>query len=206
MKQYRQPPVGRERREGGTAFCQLLGDFIAQQTAEPRRDSGQFRSRLRRDWLPPQKIVEPRDEFRRGGKLRSRLLDVAFKLNDRSDEFAVLPEAETIAISVQQVGERLQPLPLLFVLPFVLAWVGPFAGGLDFDIADERFSQRDGVVGPRLEVRKRRFSDGDQPVSFEAADLGQVGEEAFERGAELILGFARGAGVREFGFGFVAKS
>jgi len=173
------PPIGGQCSEGRALLGQLFGDFITQQAAEPRRDPGKLRGRLWRNRFPAKKIIEPRDEFGRGGEFRSRRFDIALQLYDGADEFAVLPKAKRVAVGVQQVGERLQLLLLFLVVPFVASWIGAFTGRLDFDEAHEHVSQCDGVIGSTLERGKRRFADRREPLSFEAAKFREIGEELF---------------------------
>ncbi len=91
-------------------------------------------------------------------------------------------------------------------MPFVAAWIGAFARRLDFHVADEHVSQRDRVIGSSLERGQRRFADRREPVSFEAAELREIREEPFQRGAKLVLGLAGRAWICELRFRLGAKS
>ncbi|HEX4131109.1 MAG TPA: hypothetical protein VHZ24_13800 [Pirellulales bacterium] len=128
------------------------------------------------------------------------------QLDDLADKLAVLPNAERIAVGVQQVGKRLQLFPLLLVVASIAAWVGALAWRFHLHVADKHVSQRDGVIGPSLEHRQRRLADRRNPLSFEAKEFREVAEEPFERGAKLILWFARGARICEFRFRLGAKA
>ena len=58
-------------------------------------------------------------------------------LNHRSHKLSIPPEAEAIAIRVDQVGESLELRPLLFVVRVLeAAEIDPLAGCLDLDEAD----------------------------------------------------------------------
>jgi hypothetical protein len=66
---------------------------------------------------------------------------------------AAPPEAELIAIRVDQIGKRLEFLPLLLVVTVLEpAGIGTLAGSLDFDEPDERVLHGDRVVRAHLEL------------------------------------------------------
>ena len=93
-------------------------------------------------------------------------------------------------------------LPLrLVVRVFELARVRAFAGGFEFDEADERFVDGNGVVGARLEVADGGFVHGSDGAPGQSAQLRQVREQLLERRAKLVLRFAGGAGIGELGLG-----
>ena len=87
-------------------------------------------------------------------------LDVAVEMNDRADELAVAPQAERIAVGVEQVGKRLQLVPLFLVVRVVeLARVGALAGRLDLDEADKRLADGDCEVGAGLQIGEAGLAD-----------------------------------------------
>ena len=72
----------------------------------------------------------------------------------------VTPDAERVAVGVEQVGKGFQFVPLLAVM-FVgePARVRPFTRRLNLDKAHQRVANRNGIVWPRREVRKSAFTD-----------------------------------------------
>ena len=90
-----------------------------------------------------------------GGRceLRARRFDVAFEMDDRAFELAVAPQAERVAVGVDQVRQRLELVPLLLVVRIVeLARIGALARRLDLDEADERLADGDRIIRARLQV------------------------------------------------------
>ena len=85
-------------------------------------------------------------------------------------------------------------------MPFVAAWVGAFAGGFDFHVADEHFAQCDRVIRSGLERGQQRFTDRGEQLALEATKLREISEQPFQRGAKLVLRFAAGGGVRKLCF------
>ena len=75
-------------------------------------------------------------------------------------EFAVAPEAESIAVGIDEVGQRLEfaPLPLV-VRVGEFARVAAFAWRLDLHEADKRIGDANRVIRPRLQMRQRRLAD-----------------------------------------------
>jgi hypothetical protein len=89
---------------------------------------------------------------------------------------------------------------------FELAGVGAFAGRFEFDEPDQRLVDGNGVVGARLQVADGRFTHGSDGGLGQAAKLGQVREQLFERRTKLVLRLATGTRIRELGFGFGSES
>ena len=196
-------PVHGERRESRAAQGQLLGDFIAQQAAEAGADAGQVLGAARRNGHPAEELLEQTQQARRGLQRVARGLDVADERDHGVHQFPVLPEAEGVAVRVQQVRKRVEFLPLRLVMRvFELAGVGAFAGRFQFDEPHQRLVDGDRVVGARLQVADGRFAHGSDGGLGQAAKLGQVREQLLERRTKLVLRFATGARIRELGFGF----
>jgi hypothetical protein len=81
-------------------------------------------------------------------------------VNDLADQFAVAPQAEGIAIGIEQVGKRLQLIPLILVVRVrEFPWIGALARRLDFNEADKGVADGDGIIRACLEMRKRRFAN-----------------------------------------------
>ncbi len=93
---------------------------------------------------------------------------------------------------------------MLLVVAAEPAGVGPLAGCLDLQEADQGVAEGDGVVRPGLEGGQRRFTDGRDHPGGKAAQLGEVGEEPFQRGPQLVFRLTRGRDVVEFRPGFAA--
>jgi hypothetical protein len=107
------------------------------------------------DRLPAQETGEQREQRLRRRQRGARGFDIAFEADDLPLQLAVLPEAERIAVGVEDVRQRLELAPLL---PVVLvrkpARIGTLARRLDLDEADQGVVDADRVVGTRREVRK----------------------------------------------------
>ena len=74
-------------------------------------------------------------------------------MNDRALQRVIAPQRETVAIGVEQIGQRLEFVPLFLVVPGLPpARIGPLARGLDLDEADQRFVNfhREVWPGPQL--------------------------------------------------------
>ena len=70
-----------------------------------------------------------------------------------SDQLAVLPKAERVAVRIDEIGQRLEFFPLLFVVRvFELARVGAFSRCLQFNEPGQRLVNRHCIVRARLEV------------------------------------------------------
>ena len=82
---------------------------------------------------------------------RTGARDVALEPDDRSREISATPERELIAVGVEQVRNRLELRPLLFVMTITeAARIGSLPRRLHFDEADEGALHGDGIVGPCL--------------------------------------------------------
>lgn len=142
------------------AAFHLFDHLVAQEAAEPRRDLRQLARIARRGWFPCQKVV---DQCQKAGGSLDRAavdFDVARQLDDLTDQLPVAPQRKPIAIAIDQVRQRLQPLPLrLVVLVLETARVGTLARRLDLDKAHQRIVHRDRIVGPGFQVGERCFAD-----------------------------------------------
>jgi len=73
---------------------------------------------------------------RRGEVLAGRL-DIALKMDHLGFERAVAPEAESVAVGIDQVRQGPKLLPLLLIVPVLKASrIGTLAWRLDLDEAD----------------------------------------------------------------------
>lgn len=71
-----------------------------------------------------------------------------------------MPEAEGVAVGVEQVGKRLKFVPLISVVRVSkFARIGAFAWRLDFDKANQGVADGDSIVRARFEMRKRCLAD-----------------------------------------------
>src|SRR5436853_5138931 len=96
-------------------------------------------------------------------------------MDDRAFKLAVAPQAERVAVGINQVWQGLQLSPLILVMRIVeLARIGALARRLDFDEPDKGVADRDRVVRARLEVSKRGLADTMDGAGAQTADLGQV--------------------------------
>jgi hypothetical protein len=100
----------------------------------------------------------------------------------------------------------LQLFPLLLVVAAKSARVGPLAGCLDLKEADQGVSEGDGVVRPGLERGQRGFADGRDRVRGKPTEVGEVGDQPFQRGPQLIFRFPGSRYVAEFRLGFAAEA
>ncbi|MCY4350480.1 MAG: hypothetical protein OXC25_11600 [Thiotrichales bacterium] len=147
-----------------------------------------------------EEVGEQGHEPVRGGQSDAGGLHVALQLDDFSHQFAVAPEAESVAVRVDEVRKGLELHPLLLVMPVVESTrVGALARRLDLDEADQDVSAGDGVIGPRLDVGKRDLADHDHGAGAKPRKLGEIRDEGLQRRAQLILRCADRDGVRELG-------
>ena len=97
-----------------------------------------------------------------GGQFGTGGFDIAVERQDLAFEVAVAPQAEGVAVGIDQVREGLQLFPLFAV---VLVGEAPrvraLARRLDLDEAHQRRVERDCVIGPCLQVGKRRLAHRD---------------------------------------------
>ncbi|WP_244499736.1 hypothetical protein [Tardiphaga robiniae] len=117
-------------------------------------------------------------------------------MNHRTFDLAVAPQAEGVAVGVEQIGQRLQLVPLLLVVRVgELARIGALAGRLDLDEADECIADRDRVVGPGLEMGQRRLADEIDGLGRQPAEFSQRVQQRFKRCTKLIFRSADDRGV-----------
>ena len=136
-KQQLSPVLG-EAGEARRPTRKLFGDFIAQQAAEAGGGLRELPGRARRQRVPAVERREQRQQFRRRRQRLAGGLDITVQGHDRHRKLAVPPQAEGVAVSVNQVGQRLELLPLRLVV-FVLepGRVGALARRFHFDEADQ---------------------------------------------------------------------
>jgi hypothetical protein len=179
---------------------ELFDDLVAKLAAQPRADPGQF---LRGSWrrrLPLQKTLEQGDQALPAAEPAARGFDIAVEANDRRGEFAVLPQAEFVAVAVDQVGQRAQPRPLRLVVGIAeSARVAALARRLQFDETSQGAVDRDRVIGPGLQIGERRFADRDHRSFSEVGKSGDVGEKLLKWRAQLDFGLATGCRIGQLG-------
>ena len=195
------PVVGQRGQRLGLAL-QRLDHLVTQQAAKPGTDFGQRLGRTRRDGLPLQEIPEQRQQTRPRHQCRASGLDVTLQAHHGGHQFAVVPEAELVAIAVEQVGQGLQPLPLgLVVRVLEAARVSAFARRLQLDEADQRAVHGGGVVGPGAQIGDGTLAHRDHDALAKTAQRRQVVEQAFERAADLVFRLADRHRIPELGLG-----
>ena len=119
----------------------------------------------------------------------ARCAHVARERDHLPPELTVAPQAERVAVGIDEVGERLELLPLRLVVPIrEPPWIGAFPGSLDLDETDKCVLDGDSVIGPRFEIGQRRLAYGDDGAFIEVKKRGKVRDERFERAAELVFG------------------
>lgn len=110
-----------------------------------------------------------------------------------------MPQAERIAIRVDQIRQRFELVPLGFVMGvFEASRVRPLAGGFDFDKADQQFGAQDGEVGSGLQFGDLRLTDHIHRRSRQPEQLDDLSNQNVQRGPELLLGFSRRSDAGEF--------
>jgi hypothetical protein len=129
-------------------------------------------------------------------------------MDDLSVQLTVMPEAESVAVGVDQVRERLQFCPLFGVVAFLFEFprIGAFAGRLDLDEADQRVVDRDGEIGTALEFCDMRLADQLHRVGRQPIDLCQIAQKHGDRLAQLLLRLALDRGRIELRFRGCAES
>jgi hypothetical protein len=84
-----------------------------------------------------QKVADNRQQGGRRGELVARRLNVAVKHDNLVLKLAIPPQAEGVAIGIQEVRQALELRPLLLVvLVREAARIGTLAGRFDLDEAD----------------------------------------------------------------------
>ncbi len=116
-------------------------------------------------------------------------------------KFAVAPQAERVAIGIDQIGKRLQFDPLLLIVRIVeVPWIGTFAGCLHFDEPDKRIRYGDCEIGACLHFSESRLANEVDGANGQSYNLRQFLHERFERSAKLIFRRAGNGDARQFGF------
>lgn len=118
-------------------------------------------------------------------------------MNDLAGDLAIPPQAEGVAIGIDQVGERLQFAPLILVVRIVEpARISALAWSLDLDEANESIADGHGEIRTRLEGSESCLADKLNGLSRQPADHGQVrmsasrGPRSWSSGAPLMARFA----------------
>ena len=102
---------------------------------------------------------------------------------------AIAPEAEGIAVGVNQIREGLEHRPLLLVMRLVeAARISSLAGRFDLDEANEGVSAGHGVIRPCLEIRKRGLAHHDNGALRQPGDHGRSLDESLQWRTQLVLG------------------
>ena len=170
-------PIDGERGQGGAFQRELFGHLLPQEATEARAHFRQLLGVARRDGLPAQEVFDEAQQFGRRGEACAGAFDVSDEANKRAFNLPVAPEAEAVAVGVKQVGQRLQFLPLLLVVASEAARVCALARRFDFDEADERLANGDGVIRARLELAQGRFANSGHVRASESTEFRQVGHK-----------------------------
>ena len=134
------------------------------------------------------KVGKQRYEIVWGGQLAADGRNIALQMNELPLNLAIPPEAEAVAIRVDQIRQGLELRPLLPVmLVSEAAGIGPLAGRLYLNEADQGVVARDGIVGPRLEIGERGFSDRHDSARRQSREFGDVRDERLQGSTQLIL-------------------
>ena len=108
--------------------------------------------------MPLKEVTKQRYQRGRCRELLARRLDIAIELDDVAFQRAVPPEAEGVAVGINQVRQGPELLLLLPIVPILeTPRIGALAGRLDLDEAHQSVVEGYSVVGTRLEVGKRKF-------------------------------------------------
>jgi hypothetical protein len=99
------PPVLRQIGEALVAARHLLDDLVAQQAAEPGAYLRKLFRRARRNRAPAKEIADEWQERVGRFELRARRLHIALTMNHLAGDLAVLPQAEAVAVRVEEVRE-----------------------------------------------------------------------------------------------------
>ena len=181
-------PLRFERGQSLVACGLLLQHCFAQEAAEPGRCFGELLRVFRRLRRPGQEARGECFERRRSLERLARGFDVSFERDDLAFELAVLPQRKGLPVAVDQVRQSLQLLPLRLVVSVLeLARIGTLARRLELNMTDKRAAQRDRVVRPGLKLRNADLADGRDGARRLPRRFGQVGEQRFERRAQLVF-------------------
>jgi hypothetical protein len=113
-------------------------------------------------------------------------------------EVAILPEAEGVAVGVDQVRQQFEFLPLLLVVWVAEpARIGSLAWRLQLDEPDQQVLLGYGEVGPRLQVLYRGLADEDD-VCCPSERRDNVLDQLVQWAAQLILWRTRRSYSRVF--------
>jgi hypothetical protein len=198
-------PVLGDRGEGWALAGELLDGFFAEKAAEARSGVGERLGRVGRGGRPGEERLEHGLQARGRRELGAGGADVAVQGEQLADEFAVLPEAESIAVGEEDIGEGEQ-LPAL--VPVVrggkAAWIGTLAGGFELDEAGESAGDGDGVVRTEAEVGESGLADGSDVLA--GREGGHIEQELLEGGTDLVFGIAARGEIGELRCGGGAKA
>ena len=114
--------------------------------------------------------------------------DVAFEQDDFRRRVRRSPQAEPVAVGIDEIGQGLELGPLRLVVG-----IGEFPGiatlsrRFHLDEADQRVVDADRIIRPGLQMRKRRFADKRQAARREAIEGRQVLAQLLKRRPELVF-------------------
>ena len=164
LRKQQLAPVLGEAGQPRAAARHLLDDLVAQQPAQAGADLARAAWRLAAGLAPiaGSRLIS--------GSNASGALSLAPDVSTSPSswtispcELAVAPQAECIAVGVDQVRQRLELVPLLLVVRIAeLARVGAFARRLDLDEANQGFADRDrdNPAGSSDRLASSRRQDG----------------------------------------------
>ncbi len=194
----RSAPIGGQAGQRGAAKLHLLDHFVSQKAAQARADLREFRCGAGRTGIPAQKIREQPEQARGRAQRGAGTFDRAVQPDDLAMEVAILPEAEGIAVGVDQVRQQFEFLPLLLVVWVAEpARIGSLARRLQLDEPDQQVLIGYGEVGPRLQVLNRGLADEDD-IRGPSERRDNVLDQLVQWAAQLILWRTRSSYSREF--------
>jgi hypothetical protein len=162
---------------------QLLGHLVAQKATEARARLGELLCGLGRGGNPLEEVIEESEQGGGRGQLRTRRLHVALQVHDL-DLLSIPPQAEAVAVGVDEVGQRLELPPLASVVGvFEAARVGALARRLHLNESDERVVAGDGKVGPGSEISQRGLPHRCDGRGGQSAEESELADEGIQRGA-----------------------
>ncbi len=193
VREQQVAPVVLQSGQIGRLAGQLLDHLVAQQATEAGGDLGQLPRRAWRDRVPLVEGLEQGQQFGRRLQDLARRFDVAVQPDDLADPFAVAPQTEGVAVRVDQVGKRLELLPLGAVMGFGAesGGVGALARRLDLDKADQGALAGHGEVGPDHQVRQLRLADQLGIVRGQPRQARDGLDQRHQRGPQLVFRLTR---------------
>lgn len=164
---------------------QCVRDFLAQHQAQWRKQAGQGLGVLGNNRAPGKEVRQQR--FEGNGVVRryrgpTTFRNVAGQPDQSPDTLPFLVQRPLIPVAVDDVGRRLESLPLFLVMTFVVRGIRPLAWCFQLDIAREHLAGENGIVCPpqaagelgfalRNDGPPKRFADGGNEVLKGSAQL-----------------------------------